>query len=211
MRRTFVVSALALAFALALALPGPAVAQTAGFELIPFAGYRTDGTIEGSYHDHHSSSPHLKVAESDLYGVAFDVPLTGGLKLELMVNRQDSALKLDPGFLDPEIRLGDLSITYAHVGVLWQWRLGQVQPYVVASAGLARLDPQGSGLSAEDHGSASLGGGVKVFLTPNFGLRFEGRGYAIDLNDSFRDCNDCGRYDDYLYQAEGTAGVVFSW
>jgi len=202
---------IAIVLAVAATAPSSAAAQTAGFEIIPFGSYRTAGEVSSNGRVFDRSSVDLQIKESELYGVAFDIPLAGGLKLELMVNRQESALEIDPGLVIPGFELGDLSVTYAHVGVVWQARLGQVQPYAVASGGLARLDPQFAGLDAEDRLSASLGGGVKVFFTPRFGLRFEARGYAIDLSESFRDCRDCGRYDETLYQGEGTVGLIFAW
>jgi hypothetical protein len=132
-----------------------------------------------------------------------------------MANRQDSALTFDPGLFAGEVGLGDVEITYVHVGVLWQWELGQVKPYVVGSGGLTRLDPTAPGVGSEDKPSLSLGGGVKTFFTPNFGLRFEARGYATALDGSFDDdggrCRrDCS-YNDTLYQAEATAGLIFAW
>lgn len=203
--------AVAVALAGALALPASAGAQTAGFEIIPFGGYRTNGQVTSSDRFGDIFSTDLQIGESSVYGVAFDIPLAGGLKLELTVNRQQSALEIDPGLTLPGFELGDLSVTYAHVGVIWQWRLGQVQPYIGVSGGLARLDPQFAGLDAEDRLSASLGGGVKIFFSDRFGLRFEARGYAIELNESFDSCRQCGRYDNTLTQAEGTVGLIFAW
>jgi Outer membrane protein beta-barrel domain len=208
-------STFALAFAAALAgslaLPSATAAQTAGFEIIPYGGYRTNGVVTSSDRHGDTFSTDLQLAESSVYGVAVDIPLSGGLKLELTVNRQDSALEIDPGLTEPNLRLGDLSVTYAHVGLIWQWRLGQVQPYVGISGGLARLDPQAPGLDAEDRLSASLGGGVKIFFSDRFGARFEARGYAIDLNEKYDNCRQCGRYDNTLTQAEGTVGLIFAW
>ena len=147
-------------------LPGPWRRRPPGFEIIPFGGYRTNGDVSSNGRGFDRSSIDLQIKESELYGVAFDIPLAVSLKLEVMVNRQESALEVDPGLVIPGFDLGDLSVTYAHVGLVWQRHQGQVQPYAVVSGGLARLDPQFAGLDAEDRASASLGGGVKVFFTP---------------------------------------------
>lgn len=213
MRRTVPPAVLVLAL---LALPtAPAAAE--GFELIPFGGYRSKGDVSVS--DPAGLGADLEVGEGELYGVALDIPLAGGLKLELAVSRQQSALSVDPGLFVEGVELGDLDITYAQVGLLYQWQLGQVEPYVGASAGLARLDPQIAGLDAEDRPSGSIGGGVKVFFNDRFGLRFEGRGYGVVLDETFDDdevCRrrrrdrDCG-FDDTLVQAEATVGLIFAF
>lgn len=208
MRRATLYATLILAAC--CAIPGTAAAQTQGFELIPYGGYRSNGEVSGRG-DLFDDRLDLQIDESALYGVALDIPLGAGFKLELLLNRQDSALRLDPGIIFAGDELGDLSVTYAHVGGLYQWQLGQVQPYAAVSFGLARLDPEFAGLDAEDRFSGSFGGGVKTFFSPNFGLRFEARIYAIDLNESFHDCRGCRTYDQFLYQGEGTVGLIFAW
>jgi hypothetical protein len=199
------------ALAAACAFPGAAAAQKAGFEIIPYGGYRSNGEVSGRG-DLFDDRLDLEVDESALYGVAFDVPLVAGLKLELTVNRQESALNLDSGLIFDAVELGDITVTYAHAGLLWQWRLGQVEPYAGASAGLAILDPRFAGLDSEERFSVAFAGGVKTFFSPHLGLRFEARIYAIDLSESFDDCRDyCGGYDEALVQGEATVGLVLTW
>jgi hypothetical protein len=204
-----------VAGALLALLALPAGAAAAGFELIPFAGYRTKGDLD--VEDPAGLGSDVEVEEGELYGLAFDVPLTQALKLELMVSRQQSALVVDPGLFAEGEELGDLDVTYAQVGLVYQWQLGQLQPYVTVSGGLARLDPRFGGLEAEDRPAGSIGCGLKVFLNPNFGLRFEGRGFGVSLDDSFDDDDRCRRrgdrcgYDDTLVQAEATVGLIFAW
>jgi hypothetical protein len=213
MPRTLSAILLLLSF---LAAPAAAVAETSGFELVPHAGWRTRGEIELD----EQFDPGLEVDEGEMYGLAFDIPITRSFKIELLVNRQESALIVDEGLFGVEDEIGDLDISYAHVGVLYQWQLGHVQPFVVASAGITRLDPQFDGLSAEDRPSISIGGGVKVFFTDTFGMRFEGRGYGTALDETFEDDDFCDDFDfdddecdteDTLAQLEATVGLVFTW
>ena len=76
------------------------------------------------------------------------------------------------------------------------------------------------GAAAENKFSGSIGGGVKIFLTDNIGLRFEGRGFWTLLDDGedyyYDDCYHCGDYYDYGYsntfdQAQFSTGLIIAW
>ena len=84
-------------------------------------------------------------------------------------------------------------------------------PYFIVSAGLANLDPQISGVSAEQRFSASAGIGVKVPMSRALSFRFEGRGYYTALEDQ-GDCRLCDYYYNHdFYQGEVNLGLVFSF
>lgn len=203
MRRPTLLAALSLALFL---LPATAPAATGRFELTPSVGYRLVGDIE--VEDVRVFTDDLEVDESSTYGLFFDIPLNRWLQLEIMANRQDSELLADGGLFGREVVLADVEITYVHVGLLWQWGSGQVSPYVVGSLGLAQISPELPGVSDEDRPSLSFGGGVKVFFSDNVGLRLEGRGYYVALDD---DDDDRWEDEDSLTQAEASVGLIFAW
>ena len=206
-----------VALALCLfALPSLALADgDYRWELTPHLGYAFGGTLEGD--DNLPFDYDLEVDEGLAYGVTFDIPLSSNLQLELLLNHQSTELSADSGLFTPSADAFDLDITYAHVGLLAQFGRREVTPYFVASAGMTRLDADLPGVEAEDRFSASIGGGVKVFILPFLGLRFEGRGFWTDVDQYETSCDhdfgyrDCYDYNDFLSQGELTAGLIFAW
>lgn len=195
---------------LLLLVPAASAAQPLRLELSPYAGYRMNGTVKPD----NFVSENLEVEESATYGLRLNIPLSRELQLEILANRQESELQIDAGIFEPGEHLGDITLDTVHAGLLYQWGQGQVNPYVVFSAGITRLDPQFTELETESRLSGSLGGGVKVFVNRNVGFRFEARGYWVDLKADFNDDDDCRRCrdtDDALYLGEANAGLVFAF
>lgn len=182
------------------------------FELTPFIGYRWGGTIFAD--QTFVFDQDVDVAPSANFGVDFGVPLgDSGMKLELMANRQSSELETGSGLFDPNQGVADIDVTYLHAGLQLPFaRSRNATPYVVVSAGLANLDPQLQGISAENRFSASAGVGVKVPMSRNLSFRFEGRGYYTSLQDNSDDCRICDYYyNQDFYQGEVNAGLTFSF
>lgn len=216
MRRFILGCALALAFA-----PAALEAQSSlhRFEITPTVAYRWGGTLSGE--DNALFETDLEVDSSPAYGVTFDLPLSSRIQLELLANRQPTELRFDRDLFGGSASVADIDVTYYHVGLLWQGGDARVSPFFVASVGGTNLDPQLPGASSEDRFSLSLGGGVKIFLSPNVGLRLEGRGFFTDLGsggDRRRSCDDYGYYgyDDRCYgddltQGQASLGLIFAW
>lgn len=206
---------LALACCL-LALPVTAWADgDYRFELTPHVSYHFGGTLQGD--DTGPYDTDLELADGVAYGVAFDMPLSNNLQLELLVNQQDSDLFYDGGIFGPDLELTEMEVTYAHVGLLVQFGQPAVSPYFVVSAGLTNLDAKGPGAGSDTRFSVSAGGGVKAFFTDHFGLRFEGRGFWTQADDYEATCHwdgysdNCYGYNDYLSQFETSLGLIFAW
>jgi opacity protein-like surface antigen len=201
-----------------LLMPAAATAQGgAHLEITPMAGLRTGGELESSVSDLFDTD--VEIDDSETYGVAIDIPLSRGFQVELLANRQESVFRANGGLFEGDDRLADVSVENYQAGILWQWGGGQVNPFVVATLGVAKIDPDVAGAKSENRFASSFGGGVKVFFSQNVGLRFEGRGYWADLGgDSFDD--RCDRHGDYcydynydqdLYQLEGSVGLIISF
>jgi len=181
------------------------------FELTPFIGWRWGGTIFAS--QTFLFDEDVDVEPSATLGASFGIPLGDtGMKLELMANRQSSELQVGSGLFEPEDEVADIDITYLHAGLQIPFaRSRNVSPYVIVSGGLANLDPQISGVSAEQRFSASAGIGVKVPMSRTLSFRFEGRGYYTALEED-DDCQICDYfYNEDFYQGEVNAGLVFSF
>lgn len=208
MKRFFLVFA-----ALALILPLSVQAQGSGVELTVFAGYRSGGDFNPVDGFSDIFEPGFEVQDGDVLGAALNIPFSNNLSLELLYSRQDSELFVDEGLFGPNFKISNLDVTYAHVGLQYQWTPGQLRPFVGVGLGFANLSPDGPSLDHENRLSGNFNGGVKIFLSNHLGLRFDGRLFWADLNKF--ESHDCCCCDDYsnndLYQAEATAGVVLKF
>jgi opacity protein-like surface antigen len=181
-----------------------------GFELTPFVGYRWGGTIFAD--QTFIFNQDVDVASSANFGINFALPLGDtGMKLELMANRQSSELETESGLFEPNNEVADIDVTYLHAGLQIPFaRSRNATPYFIVSGGLANLDPQISGVSAENKFSASAGVGVKLPMSDALSIRLEGRGYYTALEDDNNDCNVCDYfYNQDFYQGEVNMGLSF--
>ena len=196
-----------LALCLTLA-PSTLTAEGTRFELTPTISYRSQGEFDLETIDVVSDEAELK--EGAAFGLNLDIELNRVLRLELLANRQDTELIEDGGLFGSEQTVGDLEVTYVHIGLLAQFGRGQVQPFVVGSLGVAHLAPDIAGLSDEDRPSGSFGGGVKIRFNDHLGLRLEARTYYVDLDE---DDDDHDRYEDEdsLVQAEASLGLIIGF
>lgn len=198
----------------AAAQPRYHTSRSGQFEITPLAGYRLAGEFDagnGRFDDDFLSAD-AEVEEGEFFGVIVGIPLGRDLKIELLANRQESTFIVDEGLFGPVEELGDVTLSYYHAGLAYEWGLGQVRPFIAGSLGLTRFDPDFPELNAENRFSGSLGGGVKIFFSEAVGLRLEGRGFWTDL--SFDEDDD--RYDRYdsdegLYQGEASAGLIIAF
>ena len=189
------------------------------FELTPTFSYNFGGTI--SAEDVYFSDFDLEADDSEAYGVTFGIPLSPWAQIELLASRQQTQLAYDRGLFGGTRGAADFDVSYYHVGGLFQWGNGQIHPFVVASLGIAELNPDLPGAHSESKFSGSIGGGVKIFFTDNIGLRLEGRGFwtLLDGNNDDYHYDDCHHYDcgyDYGYsntfdQGQASAGLIIAW
>lgn len=206
------------ALATAIVLLGGALgakAQTV-LEITPTVGFRWGGEIRAE--ETTTLDRDADLEEGHSLGLVVDIPVTEHLQIELLADHQRTGL--DSGTLfGPSDRQFDLDIDYYHVGALYQWTTARVKPFVVGSMGIANLDPRDGFNSSTRRFSGSLGGGVKIPLSANIGVRFEGRAFWTDTGDTrFDDDEDDhhhGCHDDEcssgLFQAQARLGVTVSF
>lgn len=200
----------ALVFLIPL-IPAVAAAQVRRFELTPYVGYRLSGEVENSADIGFDFRSDVEIDEGASFGVMFDIPLNESWQLELLANRQSTSFIADEGLLAPSENLGDVDLGLYQAGFLVQWGDGQVNPFAVATLGLARIEPDFPELDGENYLSGSVGGGVKIFLSENVGLRLEGRGYWLNLETDFDNRYDRYDSDGVTWLPEGAAGIILAW
>jgi hypothetical protein len=180
------------------------------FDITATLGYRYGGTIRADQTNLFNEDVDLQSSAS--YGVSLGIPVNPeGLKLELMINRQDTTLGTGGGLFVPAGRVGDFHITNYQAGLLIPFnQTRSITPYAIVSAGIANLDPATQGVASANRFAASGGIGVKVPFDRNLSLRLEARGYFTSLGNDNNNCNRCfnnsvGRD---LYQGETSLGLV---
>jgi outer membrane beta-barrel protein len=212
---------------LAAAVSGAATAQVreGTVEISPFAGYLFGGEFASG-----STSLFGFEVEADddaTFGVRLGYNLTDSFEMEFQASRTETEFVTeDDELFDPnEESFGDLTIDYFMGYGTFNFGRRRAVPYITVGAGVARLDPDVPFRNArkDTRFTASLGIGVKAFVNPHFGFRFDGRGYATSLGDRNDDdddffCDDGDFFDDcdsdrteWLTNGEISAGLVFAF
>lgn len=182
------------------------------FELTPFVGYRYGGTIYADQTSLFKQNVDLESAAN--FGVNFAIPVGYSMKIELMVDRQNTHFTNGNALFAPNQRLGGIDITYFQGGLQIPFAVSRAaQPYFAVSAGVANLDPRVSGASSSTRFAAGLGIGVKVPINRNVGIKIEERGFFTSLsNYGSRAYDYYGyNYNHDLYQGETNVGVFFKF
>lgn len=159
---------------LIFSLPLPSQAD----EIAVSVGQRYGGSFEDTY-----TATQFDVENASSFGVILDFDSALQEQIEVYVSRQDTRLTTAGLFTGNP--LFDLTIDYFHVGGLVLYGQGDgMRPFISGTFGMTQMSPQRADLSTENKPSISLGGGGKVFLTRQIGLRFEVRGIytAMDAN-----------------------------
>ena len=192
-------------------------------EISPYAGYLFGGEFaRGS-----TSLFDVRVEADDdaTYGVRLGYNMTDTVEMEFQASRTKTAFVTDADhdlFGSHGQSLGDLTIDYYMGYGTFNFGHRRAVPYITIGAGVARLDPDvpGSNARSDTRFTGSLGIGVKAFVNPHFGFRFDGRGYATSLGNNDRNDRRFGCDDDFfdncderewLTNGEISAGLIFAF
>jgi hypothetical protein len=170
-------AALLALFAGAL-LPEVAFAQEKGIELS--ATYSFMWT--GSYNTYEGE---IVMEDGATWGGTLDYAFRPDAKIELSYSYTSSHVTFAPYYnytlTNPAWSNLDnpLSIQYFQIGSIYQLPKGKAQPFFGLMLGAVLFSPSGTaeGINLEDkwNFAVSLNAGVKVYLSEQFGLRFQGR------------------------------------
>jgi len=189
-------------------------------EISPFAGYLFGGEFARGTTSLFSSR--VDVDDEATYGLRVGYNASDNFEFEAQASRTDTKFVTnnDELFNPGEQDLGDLKIDYLLGYGTFNFGHRRAVPYITIGAGVARLDPDvpGSNARRDTRFTGSLGIGLKAFVNPHFGFRFDGRGYATSLgnrnNDRFgcRDdfFDDCDNRD-WLTNGEISGGLIFAF
>ena len=191
-------------------------------EISPYAGYLFGGEFaRGSTS---LFNARVEVDDDATYGVRLGYNLTDSVEMEFQASRTKTAFVTNDDhdlFGSNGQSLGDLTIDYYMGYGTFNFGHRRAVPYITIGGGVARLDPNVPNTNArsDTRFTGSLGIGVKAFVNPHFGFRFDGRGYATSLGNRNRDdrfgCNDdffdnCDEKE-WLTNGEISAGLIFAF
>lgn len=178
-RSTLKLALLLVAIA-SVASGGTALAQAGSVEITPMLGYRWGGEI--AQEDNPALGYDASLRDTSSFGLVIDIPVSYHVQIEFSADHQSTGLEEDTLFT-PDDHGFDLDVNYYHIGVLGQWPVGRVTPYVVGALGIADLRPERAGFSDAQRFSTSLGGGIKIALAEHVAFRLEARGTWSDTSD----------------------------
>jgi hypothetical protein len=210
-----------LVVALAFSVVPSALAQLrAGtVEINPFAGYLFGGEIAHLHNDFDDFDDfdhnHVDVDDDWNYGGRIGYNFTSLFQMEAEYARTETNFRLRLRNV-PDQNLGDLRIEYFLGYATFNFGHSRVVPFFTIGAGGANLAPTLPGTPAESEVrfTTAAGGGVKVFVCPWFGFRFDGRFYSTWLGDDSRvycDSDGFCHTRDWLPNFTATGGFIFAF
>jgi len=209
-----------LAALLLVVLAPVAAAQTKGIEITPTIGFRFQSTIST---DSSAVIDSVDVPDSLTYGLTAEYPVHPNLNVEFLWSHQDTNLEADfrgtpPAGIDPQF--ADLKVDTLQIGGLWQSgrRNDKLRGYFDFLLGATILNPS-KDFDTLTRFSMSLGGGGKLQISENVGLRLGVRWMPVYINSSdsgYYWCDPywgCYEYYDtnYLNQFDTHLGLIIKF
>ena len=207
-----------LVFAVAAAFAAPclfAQLREGTVEIEPFAGY-----LWGGHFDNGTTAifdQRVDVEDHFTFGGRIGYNLTGLVEFEAMYQRTETNFELPNNNSGPifgnngsNVRLGKLDIDYFMGYTTFNFGHGRAVPYFSFGMGAAMLNPDvavAPGASTDTRFTSSVAGGLKVFMKPHFGLRFDGRYFGTLLNDHGCNCS----HSNWLSNWSTTGGILFAF
>jgi hypothetical protein len=156
-----------VAAALAAFLTAFAGAQQ--LEVTAFAGLRLGGEFEDG-----TTGATRWLDEGASFGLMLGHQLGNDRTFEVMWDHQEGSVAADTAG-EPPIGIDLDAFT---LGGTFEWPREHTRPFVSGTVGLMLLSPETAGYDRDVLLALTLGGGVKVPISPRVTLRFEGRGIA---------------------------------
>ena len=172
----------------ALACAGSASAQlrSGTVELNGFAGYLFGGGLGHGPADINVPYPyHVDIADDLNYGGRIGYNFNSLFEAEFEYARTETSFVTNPDRSNiPDTRFGDLTLQYFMGYLTFNFGHGRLVPFFTIGGGVADFDSTLPGFLAtrsRSRGTAAIGGGMKYFFNPHFGIRGDGRFYSSYL------------------------------
>ena len=173
------------------------------FEITPFAGYRVGGTFEDEL-----SEAELDLDDGGSYGLVLNMRESANTEWELGYSHQNT--NIDTAGVTNDGGKLNLDVDYLQFGGTYIGPSDLARPFLVATVGLAQLDPKDDAFAKETYFAFSIGGGWKFWPAKRLGLRLEGRFYGTVLDsDSKIFCSSSAEGSGCLISTK--AEVLWQW
>lgn len=206
---------------LLLAVPAAAQDRSGTVEITPFAGAYFGGTLESG-----SNAVFDQDVEADtdvVYGLRLGVQFNNWVGVEFTGSYAASDVRYpgDDSLFEPTHKVGELKAQNYAVNGVFSFAKGRFVPYITLGAGASALRlsvPEGD-TSWDTRFTSNVGAGLKMWATPHFGFRIDGRIYATyvgegqNCDDYWDHCHDRDYYDDSIWYTSGevTGGLTFAF
>ncbi len=115
----------------------------------------------------------FKINDAQNYGGKLAFGLSSTTFAEISYMRSDMEGRLYP-FIGNVSELIPFSANYIQAGALQEVDFGRVAPFGTVAVGLVVWDPKTNLLNSKTQFSATIGGGLKIWLTEMIGIRLQG-------------------------------------
>jgi len=188
----------------------PAFAQAEvkyGVEVTPFVGYRLGGEFESAEEGNDTA---IDIDDASSFGLIVNWPSVENTEWEIYLGRQSTSLETQGLFVPPDTPPVDLDISYLQAGGTYWFDGERARPFIVATVGASRFEPDDSSFDSETFFAFGVGGGYKIAPTSRLGLRLEGRVFgSIVESDEAVFCRSGGAASGCLIAVSGS--VVWQW
>jgi hypothetical protein len=157
---------------------GPVPAVAGDWEIAPFVGFVTGGSV-----DNLTTGASSGFDSGASLGLMADFRLGEESWLEIIWSRQKTEACTE--CLWDRQEPFEVDIDYLHVGGMYQPAREKVRPFVLASVGFTRFAPSPGGFKNQIFLSGAVGGGAKFFFGPRIGLRLDARLWGTFGSGSF--------------------------
>ena len=136
-------------------------------ELNGFTGIQLGGTARLYDGD-------FKINDAQNYGGKIAFGVSSSTYAEISYMRSDTEGRFYPAGFGQVSDLVPFSSNYIQLGGLQEVDMGRVAPFVTVAAGLTVWDPKTTVLATKTQFSATVGAGLKLWLTDAIGIRLQG-------------------------------------
>lgn len=198
---------LSLLGAAVLIAAAPALAQdrASTVEITPFAGGYFGGTLDAGSNAVFDRD--VEVGTDLTYGLRLGFQFNNWVGMEVGAALGEGEIKAPTG--DPlfgtSTNLGTFKSQNYHVNGVFNMMKGRFVPYFTIGAGMSRLKMELPRFETDwdERFTSNAGFGLKIWVTPQFGFKFDGRFYATYIGDG-EGCDDYYDYcDGYYYYDDG--------
>ena len=116
----------------------------------------------------------FRINDSQNYGGKVAVGLSSSTFVELSYMRTDTEGRFYPYYTGVPGELVPFSSNWVQIGGLQSVNLGRIDPFGTLSLGLTVWSPKTSGYTSYTQFSATVGAGLKIWLTDFLGIRLQG-------------------------------------